>query len=116
MGFFNWLKKAAGTAVGGFSTFNNSIMRPVSSFLQQVPIVGEVFKAGAPIQDFTFKATDALADYLNDAPRKRSVTMNEFMDAAAAVPKTVMAYKGAKTGIQSKMNEYQREYGPTMVA
>lgn len=79
-------------------------------------MVGEIFKAGAPIQDFAFKTADAVSDYLNDAPNKRSVKMNDFLGAVEAIPKTIAAYKGAKTGIQSKMGEYQQRFATPMTA
>lgn len=114
MGFLNWLRGAAGTAAKGLSWLGQNVIKPASSFLQQIPIVGDVVSAAEPIREFAQKTVDYGSDLLNDAPNKRQApTMQEFMSAASAVPKTLMAYQGAKIGMAGKMQELKQRLGTT---
>lgn len=116
MGFLNWLKGAAGTAARGLSWLGQNVIKPASSFLQQVPIVGDVVSAAEPIREFAQKSVDYGSDVLNDAPNKRQApTMQEFMSAASAVPKTIMAYKGAKLGMGQKMQDFKQRMNTASV-
>jgi len=114
MGFLNWLKGAAGSVARGASWLGKNIIKPAASFLQQVPIVGEVVESAKPIGDFIQKTADYGVDVLSNPPNKRQAqapTMDEFIGAVGAVPKTLASYAGAKAGLVSKMGEFKQRFG-----
>jgi hypothetical protein len=109
MGFLDWLGnvgrniwggiKQVGSTLGtGIDWIHQNITTPVANFMRNVPVVGDVVQAADPILSLAGKIGPAMQG-------KGGLGFDDVVRAAAAVPGTIAAGRGAVAKGQSYANQ-----------
>jgi len=110
MGIEDWLRQVGSTVSKGVSWLGNNVVAPVSNFLKQVPIVGDVVRAAEPLGNFIQKTADYGSNLQKPAnQRGPAPTMQDFGDAVKSGFSAYGAARGVAPQVQ-KVASAVRKY------